>query len=169
MYIISNMMRAREREREMNITVKYGWKSWTWYLPISVNVRSAEGERVVNESRIDHYSTFSPVQQVGKIPKVAVTASNAVAGTIFIQNKNLTRWEPTLWTVQNTFGKCTIKRIDDNIERQLTSEQKGSFNLKSRVNVCTTLKNCEWSNLTGSAEMYSSIPCLRARSVSKPH
>ena len=66
-----------------------------------MNVRSAEGERVVNESRIDHYSTFCPVQQVGEIPKMAVTASNTVAGTIFIQNKDLTRWEPTLFESMN--------------------------------------------------------------------
>ena len=63
-------------------------------------MRGTEGERVVNESRIDHYSTFSPVQQVGEIPKVAVTASNAVAGTIFIQNKYLTRWKPTLFGLE---------------------------------------------------------------------
>ena len=47
-----------------------------------------------------------------------------------------------------------------------TSEQKGSFSRKSSVSVCSCLKMCACSNLTGSAEMYSSMPCLRARSVS---
>ena len=50
-----------------------------------------------------------------------------------------------------------------------TSEQKGSLSRKSSVSVCTDLKKWWWSNLTGSAEMYSSIPCFLARSVSIIH
>jgi len=66
--------------------------------PVSVRVRSAEGEAVVDEGRVDHGREFGEVEQVVEIAEVAVTAAHAVARTVLVQYEHLTRTEPALHT-----------------------------------------------------------------------
>ena len=61
-----------------------------------MHVRGAEGERVVDESGIDHHSPLRPVEQIRQVKKVTVTASHAVSSAILVQHKNLARREPAL-------------------------------------------------------------------------
>ena len=49
---------------------------------------------------------------------------------------------------------------------QLTNDAKGSFSLQSSDHFCKSLNIPWWSPDTGSLAINSSIPCLRARSVS---
>jgi len=54
------------------------------YIPVAMDVRSAEGERIVDEGRIDHESPFRTVEKVRQVEEVPVTASDSVTGAILV-------------------------------------------------------------------------------------
>lgn len=66
------------------------------HIPISVDVRSTEGERIVDQGRIDHHATFSPMQQVRQVEEMTVASSHSITGTVLVQHKDLTRRKPAL-------------------------------------------------------------------------
>lgn len=71
------------------------------YVPIAVNVRGAEGERVVDESGIDHRPPLSAVQEVRQVAEVPVASSDSVPGAVLVQHENLARGKPALSKCHN--------------------------------------------------------------------
>lgn len=64
--------------------------------PVPVNVRRAEGERVVDERGIDHDAALGPAQQVHEVVEVAVASPHAVPRAVLVQHEDLPRREPAL-------------------------------------------------------------------------
>ena len=72
-------------------------------IPIAVDVRRAESERVVDERRVDHHSAFGPLQEVRQIKQMTVAAAYPVPGAVLVQHEDLARREPTLSTALPIF------------------------------------------------------------------
>lgn len=64
--------------------------------PVSVDVRRAKGERVVDERGIDHDAALGPGQQIDEVVEVPVASPHAVPSAVLVQHEDLPRREPAL-------------------------------------------------------------------------
>lgn len=64
--------------------------------PIAVNMTRTKRKRVVNEGGIDHIVLLGAVEEIGEIAQVTVAAANTVTRAVLVQDKHLTRTEPSL-------------------------------------------------------------------------
>lgn len=71
-------------------------------VPVSVDVRGAEGVAVVQQRGVDQHVVLRVVHQVLQVAQVAVAASHAVAGAVLVQDEHLAGTEPTLETHTDT-------------------------------------------------------------------
>ncbi len=71
-------------------------------VPVSVDVRGAEGVAVVQQRGVDEHVVLWIIHQILQVAQVTVAASNAVPSTVLIQDEHLTRTEPTLKTKKHT-------------------------------------------------------------------
>jgi hypothetical protein len=62
-----------------------------------MNVRSAEGEGIMNQSGINHHPTFSAIQQISQVVQMTVASADSVPGAVLIENEDLTWREPSLF------------------------------------------------------------------------
>ena len=61
-----------------------------------MNMLSTEGIAEVDQSRVNHDVLLATIEQFLQITKMSVTASNAIPGTVLVQDIHLPRGEPTL-------------------------------------------------------------------------
>ena len=65
-------------------------------LLVSMHVAGAVGIAEVDQGWVYHHLLLTLLQQILEIAKMSEAASDAIACTILIQHKHLTRCEPTL-------------------------------------------------------------------------
>lgn len=58
----------------------------------------AKCKAVMNECGVDHDIFLGPVEQVGQVAQVPVTAPDSVPSAVLVQNKHLAWTEPSLKT-----------------------------------------------------------------------
>ncbi len=61
----------------------------------------------MNQRRINHHSTFGPVEQIGQVVQVAVASADSVPGAVLVENEDLTGGEPSLF---NSFKESGINK-----------------------------------------------------------
>lgn len=67
-------------------------------VPVSVDVRGAEGVAVVQQRGVDQHVVLGIIHQIRQVAQVAVAAADAVSGAVLVQDEDLTGAEPTLET-----------------------------------------------------------------------
>lgn len=65
-------------------------------LPVSVHVGGAEGVAVVEQRGVHQRIALRVLHQVPQVAQVAVAASHAIAGAVFVQDEHLPGTEPPL-------------------------------------------------------------------------
>lgn len=64
--------------------------------PVPVHVGGTKRKAVVQKSGVNNGATLRSLQQVAQVTQMPVATSDAVPGTVFIQDKHLSRAEPSL-------------------------------------------------------------------------
>ena len=67
-------------------------------VPVSVDVRGAEGVAVVQQCGVDQRVALGIIHQVLQVAQVTAAASNAVPSAVLVQDEHLTGTEPALKT-----------------------------------------------------------------------
>ena len=71
-------------------------------VPVSVDVRGAEGVAVVQQRGVDQHVVLWIIHQILQVAQVTVAASDAVSSAVLVQDEHLTGTEPTLEKRKNT-------------------------------------------------------------------
>lgn len=77
---------------------KAGTRDVCSVVPVSVDVRGAEGVAVVQQRGVDQHVVLWIIHQILQVAQVTVAASDAVSSAVLVQDEHLTGTEPTLET-----------------------------------------------------------------------
>lgn len=92
-------------------------------LPVSMDVRGAEGVAVVQQRGVDQRVVLWILHQDLQVVQVTVAAANAVPGAVLVQDEHLTGTEPTLRT-KRTKHTCHTLHNNNSAPYSLQSSQQ---------------------------------------------
>lgn len=64
--------------------------------PVPMDMGGTERKAVVEESGVNNGPAFCSLQEVPQVTQVSVTTSHSIPGAVLIQDKHLSRTEPSL-------------------------------------------------------------------------